>query len=102
MRIGSARPSSALLGAAEPVATRTIFVSVKVSLRGTPCRRENWPIPGEVGLFSGQERLRTAIDLLDVTKVRLVVDSVPSRIWALSPEVSGLDTLARVALIVQA
>ena len=30
----AARPSSALLGTAEPVVTRAIFVSVEVSLRG--------------------------------------------------------------------
>ena len=41
MRIGRARPSSAL-GAAEPVATRAIFVSVEVAPAGTPRGRENW------------------------------------------------------------
>src|SRR5512133_355304 len=55
MRIGHARPSSALLGAAEPVATRAIFVSVEGSLGGTPRRRENRAIPSQAGLFSGQD-----------------------------------------------
>jgi hypothetical protein len=50
-----ARPSSALLGAAEPVATRAIFVSVEGSLRGTSCRRENRAIPSQAGLFSDQD-----------------------------------------------
>src|SRR5512133_2011030 len=55
MRIGHARPSSALLGAAEPVATRSVFRSVEGSLRGTSCRRDNRAIPSQAGLFSGQD-----------------------------------------------
>src|SRR5512132_1319249 len=62
MRIGHARPSSALLGAAESVATRAIFVSVEGSLRGTSCRRENRAIPSQAGLFSGQDEVHPPWD----------------------------------------
>src|SRR5215208_5690085 len=51
MRIGHARPRPAL-GAAEPVATRAIFLSVSMSLRGTPCGRENRAgLPADAGAF---------------------------------------------------
>src|SRR5215217_343861 len=50
----AARPSSALLGATEPVATRAIFLSVGVSRRGRRAGVKTSPYRGEVGLFSGQ------------------------------------------------
>jgi hypothetical protein len=44
----------------------------------TPLESAYFAVPA----IPDQEQLRTAVDLLDVTKVKLVADPIPSRIWA--------------------
>ena len=53
------------------------FLSVVLAAE-TPLESAYFAVPA----IPDQEQLRTAVDLLDVTKVKLVADPIPSRIWA--------------------
>src|SRR4029453_11518427 len=82
MRIGHARPRSAL-GAAEPVGTRAIFVSVEVSLRGRRTGVKTSPYRGEVGLFSGQSPCPCGTPC--GVKIGAGSPPTPVRFWSLRP-----------------